>query len=100
MPPCLQAPRERWLEITENPGRRSSFGALGTGPGGAVVSPSQGANRTRIARVRAITMDCRAFFRAMVRVCLANALIVVDAFHLHRRVHQALAEVRRGAAGA
>ena len=45
-------------------------------------------------------MDCRAFFRAMVRVCLANALIVVDAFHLHRRVHQALAEVRRGAAGA
>jgi len=42
-------------------------------------------------------MDCHAPYTAMVRVCFPNALIVADAFHLHRRVYQALAEVRRGA---
>jgi hypothetical protein len=49
------------------------------------------------ARVRVVTIDCHAPYRMAVRVLFPNALIVADAFHLHRRVLAALTEVRRDA---
>lgn len=49
------------------------------------------------ARVRVVTIDCHAPYRMAVRVLFPNALIVADAFHLHRRVGYALTEVRREA---
>ena len=48
-------------------------------------------------RVRVVTIDCHAPYRMAVRVLFPNALIVADAFHLHRRVAYALTEVRREA---
>ena len=49
------------------------------------------------ARVRVVTIDCHAPYRMAVRALFPNALIVADAFHLHRRVGYALTEVRREA---
>ncbi len=49
------------------------------------------------ATVRVVTIDCHAPYRMAVRVLFPNALIVADAFHLHRRVAYALTEVRREA---
>lgn len=49
------------------------------------------------AQVRVITIDCHAPYRMAVRVLFPNALIVADAFHLHRRVGYALTAVRRDA---
>jgi transposase len=49
------------------------------------------------ARVKVVTMDCHAPYRAMVKAAFPHAIIVADAFHLHRRVNSALAEVRRAA---
>jgi len=45
--------------------------------------------------VRIVTIDCHAPYRSAVRVLFPNALIVADAFHLHRRVLSALTQVRR-----
>jgi len=49
------------------------------------------------AAVRVVTIDCHAPYRAVARVVFPNAVIVADAFHLHRRVLAALTEVRRDA---
>jgi len=49
------------------------------------------------AEVRIVTIDCHAPYRSAVRVLFPNALIVADAFHLHRRVLTALTQVRRDA---
>ena len=49
------------------------------------------------AQVRVITIDCHAPYRMAVRALFPNALIVADAFHLHRRVGYALTEIRREA---
>ena len=48
------------------------------------------------AKVQVVTIDCHAPYRAAARVLFPNALIVADAFHIHRRVLAALTEVRRG----
>jgi transposase len=49
------------------------------------------------ARVRVVTIDCHAPYRMAARVLFPNALVVADAFHIHRRVLAALTEVRRDA---
>ena len=49
------------------------------------------------AKVQVVTIDCHAPYRAAVRVLFPHALIVADAFHIHRRVLAALTEVRRDA---
>ena len=49
------------------------------------------------ARVRVVTIDCHAPYRMAARILFPNALVVADAFHLHRRVNGALAQVRRDA---
>ena len=48
-------------------------------------------------RVEVVTIDCHAPYRMAVRALFPNALIVADAFHLHRRVGYALTEIRREA---
>jgi len=53
--------------------------------------------RSERAQVAVVTMDCHNPYRYMVRIAFPHALIVADAFHLHRRVLQALADVRRSA---
>jgi len=53
--------------------------------------------RSERARVAVVTMDCHNPYRYMVRIAFPHALIVADAFHLHRRVLQALGDVRRSA---
>jgi transposase len=47
------------------------------------------------ARVAVVTIDCHNAYRYMVRLAFPHALIVADAFHLHRLVLDALAKVRR-----
>jgi transposase len=49
------------------------------------------------AMVRVVTIDCHAPYRVAARALFPNAVIVADAFHLHRRVLGALTEVRREA---
>src|SRR5215210_4872027 len=49
------------------------------------------------AAVRVVTIDCHAPYRMAVRVLFPNALVVADAFHIHRRVLAALTQVRRDA---
>ncbi len=49
------------------------------------------------AQVQVVTIDCHAPYRMAARVLFPNALIVADAFHLHRRVLGALTAVRRDA---
>lgn len=70
---------------------------VGPGREAAVVwfFASQYSHRER-AGVRVVTMDCHDGYRRMVRVMFPNAVIVADAFHLHRLVLNALAAVRRG----
>src|SRR5438445_333522 len=53
--------------------------------------------RAERAQVAVVTMDCHNPYRYVVRIAFPHALIVADAFHLHRRVLQALTEVRRAA---
>lgn len=48
-------------------------------------------------RVQVVTIDCHAPYRMAARALFPNAVIVADAFHLHRRVLAALTEVRRDA---
>jgi transposase len=54
-------------------------------------------SRAERAQVQVVSMDCHVPYRYMVRLVFPHALIVADAFHLHRRVLDALGEVRRGA---
>ena len=49
------------------------------------------------AAVRVVTIDCHAPYRMAVRVLFPNALVVADAFGIHRRVLAALTQVRRDA---
>ena len=49
------------------------------------------------AAVRVVTIDRHAPYRMAVRVLFPNAVIVADAFHIHRRVLAALTQVRRDA---
>jgi transposase len=49
------------------------------------------------AQVRVVTIDCHAPYRMALRAMFPNAMVVADAFHLHRRVGYALTEVRRAA---
>ena len=49
------------------------------------------------AAVRVVSIDCHAPYRMAARVLFPNALIVADAFHIHRRVLAALTQVRRDA---
>ena len=54
-------------------------------------------SRSERAQVRVVSMDCHVPYRYMVRLVFPHALIVADAFHLHRRVLDALTAVRRSA---
>lgn len=54
-------------------------------------------SRAERAQVQIVSMDCHVPYRYMVRLVFPHALIVADAFHLHRRVLDALGDVRRSA---
>jgi transposase len=47
------------------------------------------------AQVAVVTIDCHNAYRYMVRLAFPHAMIVTDAFHLHRQVLEALTKVRR-----
>ena len=55
-------------------------------------------SRAERAAVQVVSMDCHVPYRHMVRLVFPHALIVADAFHVHRRVLDALTEVRKAAA--
>jgi transposase len=55
-------------------------------------------SRSERARVQVVSMDCHVPYRHMVRLVFPHALIVADAFHVHRRFLDALTEVRKAAA--
>ena len=78
---------ERGVVIDVAPGREAS----------AVWAFASQYRHRDLAVVQVVTMDCHAGYRHMVRVFFPHALIVADAFHLHRRVLTALASVRRSA---
>lgn len=54
-------------------------------------------SRSERAQVQVVTMDCHVPYRYMVRLVFPHAVIVADAFHLHRRTLEALTAVRRSA---
>ena len=54
-------------------------------------------SRSERAQVQIMSMDWHVPYRYMVRLVFPHALIVADAFHLHRRVLDALTAVRRSA---
>lgn len=54
-------------------------------------------SRAERARVAVVTMDCHNSYRMIVRLAFPHALIVADAFHLHRLTLDALTKVRRSA---
>lgn len=55
-------------------------------------------SRAERAQVQVVSMDCHNAYRYMVRIAFPHALIVADAFHVHRRFLDALTEVRKAAA--
>lgn len=86
-----------YATVFSDPGRGV---VIDTAPGrdGAAVWAFAGLfSRAERAQVRIVSMDCHVPYRYMVRLAFPHALIVADAFHLHRRVLDALAEVRRRA---
>ena len=86
-----------YATIFSDPGRGVVID-VGPGRGGAVVWAFAGLySEQERAKVRVVTMDCHAPYRYIVRLALPNAAMVADAFHLHRQVNHALAEVRRAA---
>lgn len=78
---------ERQVVIDLAPGRDAS----------AVMFFAHLYSHSERARVRVVTIDCHAPYRMAIRALFPNALIVADAFHVHRRVLYGLTEVRREA---
>ena len=78
---------DRGVVIDMAPGRDSS----------AVLFFASLFSHAERARVAVVTIDCHAPYRMAARVLVPNALVVADAFHLHRRVLSALTQVRRDA---
>jgi transposase len=71
---------------------------VGPGRDPAVVWAFAGLySRAERARVAVVTMDCHNSYRMIVRLAFPHALIVADAFHLHRLALDALTKVRRSA---
>ncbi|MCA1681719.1 MAG: ISL3 family transposase [Acidimicrobiales bacterium] len=75
---------------------------LGVEPGrdGAAIAAFASAYRRRLrVRVAVVSIDSHNAYRYMVRIVFPHAMIVTDAFHLHRQALEALAKVRRSATG-
>ena len=71
---------------------------LAPGRDGAAIWAFAGLySRAERAQVRIVSMDCHNPYRYMVRLAFPEAMIVTDAFHLHRQALAALTEVRRSA---
>lgn len=71
---------------------------VGPGRDGAVIWAFAGLySRADRAQVQVVTMDCHNSYRLIVRLAFPHALIVADAFHLHRLCGDALTKVRRSA---
>jgi transposase len=71
---------------------------VGPGRDGAVIWAFAGLySRAERAQVAVVTMDCHNSYRMMIRLAFPHALIVADAFHLHRQCGDALTKVRRSA---
>lgn len=96
---CSVRKGQVYATVFSDPGRGAVL-EVAPGRDGAAVWAFAGLySHAERARVKVITMDCHAPYRAMMRGAFPHAVIVADAFHLHRRVNQALAEVRRAAWG-
>jgi transposase len=78
---------ERGVVIDVAPGR----------DGSAIWAFSGLYRRSERTAVRVVTIDCHRAYRYMVRLAFPHAMIVADAFHLHRLVLDALGKVRRSA---
>ena len=86
-----------YATVFSDPGRGVVID-VGPGRDGAVVWAFAGLySAAERAQVTVVTMDCHAPYRYIVRLAFPNALIVADAFHLHRQANYALTEVRRAA---
>ena len=71
---------------------------VGPGRDGAVIWAFAGLySRAERAQVQVVTMDCHNSYRMMIRLAFPHALVVADAFHLHRMCLDALTKVRRSA---
>jgi transposase len=79
--------------------RRGVVIDLAPGRDGAAIWAFAGLyRRAERAQVQVVSMDCHNPYRYMVRLAFPHAVIVADAFHLHRQVLHALTEVRRSTA--
>jgi transposase len=86
-----------YATVFSDPGRRVVIDMAPGRDAAAVLFFAGLYSHAERAAVRVVTIDCRAPYRAVARVVFPNAVIVADAFHLHRRVLAALTEVRRDA---
>lgn len=94
---CSVRKGQVFATVFSDPGRGVVL-EVAPGRDGAAVWAFAGLYRhAERARVKVVTMDCHAPYRAMVKAAFPHATIVADAFHVHRRVLYALAEVRRAA---
>ena len=86
-----------YATVFSDPGRRVVIDMAPGRDAAAVLFFAGLYSHAERAAVRVVTIDCHAPYRAVARVVFPNAVIVADAFHLHRRVLAALTEVRRDA---
>lgn len=94
---CAVRRDQVYATVFSDPGRGVVLEVAPGRDGAAVWAFAGGYSYPERARVQVVTIDCHAPYRAMVRLAFPNAVIVADAFHLHRRVLYALAAVRRSA---
>ncbi len=86
-----------YATVFSDPGRGVVLDVAPGRDGAAVWAFAGGYSYLERAKVAVVSIDCHAPYRAMVRLAFPNALIVADAFHVHRQVLHALAAVRRAA---
>lgn len=86
-----------YATVFSDPGRGVVIDVAPGRDGAAIWAFAGLFSRAERAQVRVVSIDCHNAYRYMVRLAFPHAAIVADAFHLHRRVLDALADVRRSA---
>jgi len=94
---CSVLKNHVYATVFSDPGRGVVLDVAPGRDGAAVWAFAGGYSYTERAQVQVVSIDCHTPYRAMVRLAFPNAVIVADAFHVHRLVLHALAGVRRAA---
>lgn len=94
---CAIAKPFVYATVFSDPGRGVVIDVAPGRDGASVWAFAGRFSRAERAQVQVVSMDCHVPYRYVVRLAFSHAMIVADAFHLHRRVLDALGAVRRSA---